>query len=501
VAASTEKLSVREKIGYGFGDAGANFVFQTMLIFQLGFYTDVFGITAAAAGTLLLVGRFWDAAFDPFMGVIADRTNTRWGKFRPWVLWSAVPFALFFFLAFTTPDFGSTGKLIYAYITYILLMTVYSVNNLPYSALNGVMTGDVNDRTSLSSYRFFFAMAAAFIVQGLTLPMVTKFGQGDTAKGWSMTIGIFALLSIIFFVITFLSAKERIKPDPNQKSSPKQDFADLLKNVPWISMFILTLFLFITLALWGSAMFYYFSYYVDKEHLFGFLQSWGLVTTTSSGVAAETGWWHSILSAFGLIALDNRSNVTSVGFSLFNMCGQLVMILGVLSSKALSIRFGKKKVFLTGLFLTTLFTALFILLPPEAVGLTFVLNLLKSLAYGPTIPLLWAMMADVADYAEWKTKRRATGVVFAGIVFALKAGLGLGGAICGWLLAGYGYMPNAVQTDHALFGIRMTASLFPAITFFIGVVALAFYGIDKKLNLQIQDELAERRKSFSNEKT
>jgi Na+/melibiose symporter-like transporter len=497
VQSSTEKLSTREKIGYGFGDAAANFVFQTMLIFQLGFYTDVFGLTAATAGTLLLVGRFWDAVFDPFMGVIADRTNTRWGKFRPWVLWSAIPFALMFFLAFTTPGFDATGKVIYAYITYILLMTVYSVNNLPYSALNGVITGDVNERTSLSSYRFFFAMAAALVVQGLTLPMVSKFGQGDAAKGWSMTIGVFALLSIIFFVITFLSVRERIKPDPNQKSSPKQDFADLLKNAPWISMFVLTLFLFITLALWGSAMFYYFSYYVDKDQLFNFLQSWGLVTTTSSGVPVAASWWHGILNAFGLVATADRSNVTSVGFSLFNMCGQVVMILGVLSSKALSVRFGKKTVFVIGLLLTTLFTVLFILLPPDAIGLTFILNLLKSLSYGPTIPLLWAMMADVADYAEWKTKRRATGVVFAGIVFALKAGLGVGGAVCGWLLAAFGYLPNVVQTDHALLGIRMTASIFPAITFFIGVVALLFYGINKKLNLQIQDELAERRKNFS----
>jgi Na+/melibiose symporter-like transporter len=178
------------------------------------------------------------------------------------------------------------------------------------------------------------------------------------------------------------------------------------------------------------------------------------------------------------------------------MSGQLVTIIGVLFSKMLAVRFGKKKVFLTGLFLTTVFTGLFIIVPAEAIGLAFLLNILKSLSYGPTIPLLWAMMADVADYSEWKTKRRATGVVFAGIVFALKAGLGLGGAICGWLLSVYGYIPNAVQNDHALFGIRMTASIFPAITFFIGVVALFFYGIDKKLNIQIQDELADRRKSF-----
>ena len=490
-ASVTQKLSFGEKAGYGFGDAAANFVFQTMLIFQLGFYTDVFGITAAAAGTLLLVGRFWDAVFDPFMGVIADRTNTRWGKFRPWVLWSAVPFAIMFVLAFTTPDFSASGKLVYAYITYILLMTVYSVNNLPYSALNGVITGDVNERTSLSSFRFFFAMSASFLVQGLTLPLVAKFGQGNVAHGWTMTIGMFALLGVIFFVITFFSVRERIHPDPKQKSSPKQDFADLLKNAPWKSMFVLTLFLFITLALWGSAMFYYFSYYADKDSLFGFLQSLGLVT--SAGVES---WWHGLLSAFGLVAVADRSNVTSVGFSLFNMSGQLVTILGVLASKTLAMRFGKKAVFLVGLSLTTVFTALFIIVPANAIGLVFILNILKSLAYGPTIPLLWSMMADVADFSEWRQHRRATGVVFAGIVFALKAGLGLGGAICGWFLSMYGYVPNAVQSGEALLGIRMTASIYPAITFLIGVIALSFYGISRTLNVQIQNELAERRQNF-----
>jgi GPH family glycoside/pentoside/hexuronide:cation symporter len=493
VQTGVEKIPFKEKVGYSFGDAAANFVFQTMLIFQLGFYTDVFGITAVAAGTLLLVGRFWDAFFDPLMGVIADRTDTKWGKFRPWVLWSAVPFAIIFFLTFTTPNFGSIGKLIYAYITYILLMTIYSVNNLPYSALNGVMTADVNERTSLSSYRFFFAMAAAFIIQGFTLPLVGKFGQGDASKGWSLTIGLFALLCIVFFVITFLSVRERVKPDPNQKSSARQDFADLLKNKPWISMFVLTLFLFITLALWGSAMFYYFTYYADKEHLFTFLQSLGLVSTP----AGETsGWWHGLLNTFGLVATENRSNVASVGFSLFNMCGQLVTIIGVLMSKALSERFGKKIVFIVGLFLTTVFTALFITLPSSAIGSAFILNILKSMSYGPTIPLLWAMMGDVADFAEWQTRRRATGVVFAGIVFALKAGLGLGGAICGWIIGSYGYVANTVQSEHALLGIRMTASIFPAVTFFVGVVALMFYGISKNLNLQIQNELAERRKDF-----
>ncbi len=411
------------------------------------------------------------------------------------VLWSAVPFAVIFVAAFTTPGFGPTGKLVYAYGTYILLMTIYSVNNLPYSALNGVITGDVNERTSLSSYRFFFAMAAAFLVQGLVLPMVGKLGGGDASRGWTLTIGVLAALGILFFVITFFSVRERIHPDPKQKSSPRQDFADLAKNRPWITMFVLTLFLFLTLAMWGSATFYYFTYYVDRDALFAFLQSLGLVVSP----AGDAGFWHRLLDAFGLVVQADRSNVTSVGFSLFNMSGQLVTILGVLCSKALAIRFGKKAVFLVGLFFTAVFTLGFILPPAGGIGFMFSLNILKSLAYGPTIPLLWAMMADVADFAEWKTSRRATGVVFAGIVFALKAGLGLGGAVCGWFLALYDYIPNAVQTDHALLGIRMTASVFPAITFAIGVVALGFYSISRELNLRIQDELIERRKSFSTE--
>jgi glycoside/pentoside/hexuronide:cation symporter, GPH family len=488
----SQKLSVKEKIGYGFGDGAANFVFQTMLIFQLPFYTDVFGITATAAGVLLLVGRFWDAAFDPFMGVIADRTETRWGKFRPWVLWSAVPFAVIFVLAFTTPHFGGAGKIIYAYITYILLMTVYSVNNTPYSALNGVITGDVNERTSLSSFRFFFSMAVALIVQGFTLPLVDKFGVGDVQKGWTMTIGVFAVVCIIFFVITFLSVKERIKPDPKQKSSPKKDLLGLVKTGPWIAMFITTVFVFVTLAMWGSGMFYYFTYYADKSALYNFLQSLGLGKTESG----TGGLWYGFLNTFGLIVGKDASNVTSVGFSLFNMAGMVMNIIGVMLSTMLAKRFGKKAVFTIGLFFTAVFTALFIVLPADAIGATFILNILKSLSYGPTIPLLWAMMADVADYSEWKTNRRTTGLVFAGIVFGLKAGLGVGGAICGWILSAYDYVPNMVQTEHALFGIRMASSIYPALTFFAGVVAILFYNISKKLNLQIQDELAERRKAF-----
>jgi glycoside/pentoside/hexuronide:cation symporter, GPH family len=445
------KLSVKEKIGYGLGDAAANFIFQTILIFQLAFYTDTFGISAVAAGTLFLVVRFSDAITDPLMGIIADRTKSRWGRFRPWILWSALPFGVLAFLAFSTPDLGPTGKLIYAYVTYTLLMAVYTVNNLPYSALSGVMTADVGERTSLSSYRFVFAMLAAFAIQGLALPMVNYFGQGNDALGYQVTMGIFASLAVIFFIVTFATTKERILPAPDQKSSVKQDFADLLRNGPWIAIFFLTLFVFITLALRGSVMLYYFRYYVGNESL----------------------------------------------FSIYNVFGLTATIIGIIFARSLATRFGKRNVFIAGLSITAVFTAAFVFVPPDGIVLMFGLEGIRSLAYGFTIPLLWAMMADVADYSEWKNHRRATGIVFSAVVFGLKAGLGFGGAIAGWLLGLYGYVPNVEQTAAALSGIVMTISVYPAITFVIAVVALFFYRIDRDAEITIARELDLRRQEMT----
>ena len=450
MAIEHERLSVREKVGYGIGDAAANFIFQTMIIFQLAFYTDTFGITAAAAGTLFLVVRVFDAAFDPLMGVVADRTNTRWGKFRPWILWTAVPFGIMGFLAFTTPDLSPSGKLAYAYVTYILLMMVYSANNLPYSALSGVMTGDVVQRTSLSSYRMVFAMASQLVIQGLALPMVKQFGGGNDALGYKVTMGIFSALAVVFFLITFATTRERVRPDPAQKSSIGQDFADLLSNGPWKAMFALTIILFVTLALRGGVMVYFFKYYVGREDMFG---------------------W-------------------------FNVIGTGATIIGVLLSKAVAERIGKRRLFILGLLGTVVFTAAFILLPPNNLPLIITTEALRQFAYGFTIPLLWAMMADVADFSEWKNRRRATAVIFSAIIFGLKAGLGIGGAIGGYLLEAYGYVPNAVQSGHALLGIRLTASIYPAVAFLLCAVCLTFYRIDKTLELEMSRELNERRNAF-----
>ena len=489
----SQRLSFREKAGYSLGDAATNFFFQAMIMYQGAFYTDVMGLSSSAAAVLFLVVRGWDAFFDPIVGTLADRTNTRWGKFRPWVLWSALPFGVILWLTYTVPGFSSSGKLVYAYVTYIALMMIYSINNTPYSALNGVMTGDVTERTSLATYRFVAAMGATLVVQGLTLPLVSRFGAGNVAKGWSTTFAIFGGLAVIFYVIAFLSSRERIHPDPQQKSSIKQDIADVFKCRPWVMMFLITLCIFTTLALRGTGIYYYFTYFIDKAALMEFVKGLGLGTIA----VADTGVWHTILRWFGFSLASNGSNISGVGLSLFNIAGNLVTIAGVLCSKPLSARFGKKAVFGTGLLLTTIVTAAIFVLPPTSVKALFVLSLLWPAAYGPTIPLLWAMIADVADFSEWKNSRRATGFVYAGIVFALKAGLGVGGALANQITGAFGYVANVAQSPESLQGIRRCATVFSALPFALGVVCLFFYPIGKELNLRIGDELAERRKKFS----
>jgi GPH family glycoside/pentoside/hexuronide:cation symporter len=485
-----QKLSVFEKIGYSLGDGAANLVYMTIILFSLNFYTDTMGIAAGVAGTLLLLGRFWDAFFDPMMGVLADRTETRWGKFRPWVLWTALPWAIVMVLAYTVPGWSYGPTLVYAAVTNLLLMTLYSANNTPYSAMTAVMTGDVNERTSLSSYRFVAATIAQLIVGGFTLPLVAKFGQGNTAKGWQVTIGLWALICIACFVITFLSTRERIQPVQHEKISIKQSFGPLVKIGPWVAMFVVTLCHFTANSMRDGTVIYFFQYYVNKDRLFEFVRGAGLPYAASGRHAG--GLWYSLLNVFGLVINADKSNVSSVGFSLWNMSGQVVLVIGVLFSTYLSIKFGKKAVAIAGFAPTTLFMAAFIFLPADNIWAIFIMIWLRSLAYAPTIPLLWAMFADVVDFAEWKTGRRTTGVIYATVLFALKLGLSLGGFLAGWLLTGYGYHPKAAQTAHALLGIRLTISVYPAILYAIIVVALCLYPIGKKLNLQIQDELAQR---------
>lgn len=487
-----QKVTLTEKIGYGLGDCSANLVFQMMMIYQTKFYTDIFGLEGAIAGTVMLVARIVDAFVDPTVGILSDRTNSRWGKYRPWVLWTALPFMVFYVLAFYNPGIEDKGLVaLYATISYTLLMTMYSFNNTPYSSLGGVMSADIKERTSITSIRFIFSTIAQFVVQGLTLPLVSKFSDGgDKAHGWLCTISLFAIIGFIFLVTVFFSAKERITPPAGQKNNTRQDIKDVLSSLPWRAMFVLTLFVFITLAMWGSAMNYYFENYVDSGALYAFLDKLGLVATE-----AQDSIGYSILNAFGLI-VSSPDKAYEVGFGVFNMLGALVQFFGViLLSEYLANKYGKKQTFIVCLTLTAIFTAMFYFPAKDNIGFMFVLNFLKSLAYAPTVPLLWAMIADVADHSEYVHYRRATGFVFAGVVFALKAGLGVGGAILGFLLSGFGYISGAgvAQSDSAIHGIILSSSLIPAATFFVGVIALFFYPITKKYNEKMQAELAERR--------
>jgi GPH family glycoside/pentoside/hexuronide:cation symporter len=494
MSAQAQKLSFLEKAGYSLGDGAANFVFMSMILFQAGFYTDTMGLAAGAAGWILLGGRLWDAFFDPLMGSIADRTKTRWGKFRPWILWTSVPWGVAMVLAYTTPDFSGTALLAYAAITNVLLMTLYSANNTPYASMTAVMTGDVNERTNLSSYRFVAAMIAQLVVGGFTLPLVAKFGQGDKQSGWMWTFVLWAVVCVVCFIIAFAVSRERIQPPPEQKASLKEDFGNLVRMGPWVTMFILTIAHFVFAAMQGGTMYYFFQYYLDKNALFEFLQAVGLANTAAGG---SDGIGQYLLNIFGLVVSADKSNVPSVVFSLFQLFSKFVTIFGVVASTFLVIKFGKRIVALVCFVLTTIFLAAFILLPADGIKATFLLEFLRAITYAPTIPLLWAIFADVVDYVEWKTGRRTTGVIFATFLFALKAGLSLGGAIGLWILGSYGYEANAAQTESSLLGIRMTISVYPAIFLGLVVVCLWFYKISKELNLQIQDELAERRRGFA----
>jgi len=443
-------LAFSEKFGYGLGDMAANFVFQAMMALQLNFYTDTFGLTPAQAGTMFLIVGLGAAVFNPVMGVIADRTHTRWGRFRPWLLWTALPFGVIGVLTFTTPNLSSGAKLLYAWVTYLLMRLIYTANNVPYASLTGVMTDDPNERTSIASYRQLFANAAGFIVQSLAIPMVVFLGRGSSARGYQLTMGIFLVTSVIMFLIAFAVSKERIQPDPKQKSSVGQDLSDLLKNGPWIALFLVTTLYFIALMIRGSLMLPYFKYCAGNQLIF----SW--------------------FNGFGLTAL----------------------LIGVACSTALTKRMGKRNLFFWSMVLTGVFCIALFFIPATATTPIIVLEVARQFAYGCSGPILWAMMGDVADFGEWKTGRRATGTVTAGVVFALWIGLALGGAIAGWLLSLYGYEPNAIQTEHSLMGIRLIASVYSGAAFLAAAVCLLFYGIDMKLNLTISQDLSERRKSF-----
>lgn len=483
----SHQLSVTEKIGYSLGDLAANLIFQTLVTFLAFFYTDVFRIPAGAAATIIfVVGLLGAFVFTPIMGLVADRTRTRWGKFRPWVLWTAVPFGVLSLLVFTSPDLSEQGKVTYATVTYTLLVLIYVANNLPYSALSGVLTGNMQQRNSLSSYRFVAVMLAQFIIQVLLLPLVLMLGNGDKAQGFHVVMMLFAGVGTVFFVITFFTTRERVVPVQERASSIREDLTDLLRNRPWQIMLAVTVLVFVNLALKGGMYIYYFKYYLDGASLQHFLDGIGF----SHFVAGLD----QLMVHLGMGGFHWPQDAPTSAFSLFNALGIIFMIIGIGCSKRLADRFGKRNVFSAALFASTLFLLVFVVYPPDAIALVVVSYIFHGFFYGITTPVLWTMTADVADFSEWKNHRRATAIIFSAMLCGLKLGLSIGGALVAGILAWCGYVPEAAtQTPAVLEGIRLTVSVFCSIPFLLAVALLFLYEIDKPMESRIEHELEARR--------
>ena len=443
----SDKLTVKEKMGFGVGEFSSSIVWQALMFFLPAFYTDTFGLSAAAVGTMFLVIRFFDAFNDPIMGVIADRTNTKWGKFRPYILWFAIPYGVMAMLMFTTPDLSDSGKLIYAYITYGLMMVFYTAIMIPYNSWVGVISPNSEERTSVSSYKFVFAYLAGLAVQGLVLPMVDYFGKGNDAEGYSITMIILGSITIIFFLVTFFSSKERVQAEAKEKSKLKDDLKDLLQNKDWIMIFVTSILLLIYVIIRSGDIMYYFEYYLGNKDL----------------------------------------------ASAFMVVGTIAVLLGVLPTKWLSAKIGKKNLFIISLAIIALSQIGFYYTGPDDIVMIFALQIIFSLASGPTMPLMWSMLADTADYSEWKSHRRATGLIFSATNMSIKSGVAIGGAAIMWILAYYGYQANQVQTSDSIFGIKMMMSYIPAVIAFLSLIPLFFYKLDEEKVALIEAELKERK--------
>ena len=438
-----------EKFGYGLGDLASNMFWQMFAIFMAKFYTDVFLLGAATMGTMMLVTRVADAFFDPMIGTVADRTVTRWGHFRPYLVWMALPMALTAVLAFTVPDVEGSARTIYAYVTLMLMMFAYSAINIPYSALLGVLTPDSRERTSVTSYRFVMALIPVFIIVNATLPLVRYFGGSDTSpRGWQMTMLVYSVIAVLLYFATFAMTRERVQPPPKQETSLKTDIKDLFRNRPWVVL-------------------------------------------CGVGIAALT--FGNIRNTVTIYYFEN---VVPGGGSYFGpvmTTGAVAFILGVMATSPLAKRFGKRNFYLVSMSVTALLTFGFYFVPPENIKLVWAANTLINFCAAPTAPLVWAMYADTADYSEWKSGRRATGLVFSAASFAQKLGWAIGGAGAGWLLAYFGYLPNVAQSPRTVHGIVMMMSVIPAVAAVIAVAALWFYEIDEDTVKRMSADLEARR--------
>lgn len=464
------KIRLSEKIGYGLGDMSSSMFWKLFGAYLMIFYTDVFGISAAVVGTMFAVTRVWDSFFDPVVGAVADRTSSRWGRFRPYLLFLAVPFGGIGILTFLTPPFGQTGKIVYAFITYALMMMVYSAINVPYASLLGVMSPDPADRNTLATYRMTFAYLGSFLALLLFMPLVNAFGGGDSGgpmlgwltapqAGWLMAAGVIAVVCVLLFLGCFALTKERVRPVRQGKTSLKTDLRDLLHNRPWWILLGAGVASLVFNSIRDGATVYYFKYYVDE-------------------------------TAVGSISFLGLPFVLS---GLYLAVGQAANILGVILAAPVSNRIGKRRTFMAAMAVASVLSVAFFWLGKDQLVPVFILQALISVCAGSIFPLLWSMYADCADYSELQTGNRATGLIFSSSSMSQKFGWAFGTAITGWMLAQFGFQANAVQSAETLQGIRMFLSLLPAAGAFLSLVFIYFYPLSEQKMRQITHELEEKR--------
>jgi GPH family glycoside/pentoside/hexuronide:cation symporter len=453
---NTAPLTFREKVGYGLGDMASNFYMGFFGLFLLYYYTDVFGISPGAAATMLLVTKIVDAVSDPAMGLIADRTDSRWGKYRPYLLWVAIPYALLGYLLFAGPELSEAGKLIYAYVTYTLVMLAYTAINVPYSALLAVISPVAEERTKATQFRFVFASLGTLTVGAFATPLVSLLGGGNQVLGFRLTIVLFAVLSVAIFWFTFWSTRERIRPELHQ-SSIREDFSALLQNVSWIILVGTGILVVVGLVARFASIVFYVKYYMLDQ---GFPVFWIFDKT-------------AVLTSFGLV-------------------GQLA---GALMTPMLAARFEKHHLIMGMNLLHAALLGVCFIIPPEQFSLIVLVHSLGILTFGVIITLLFSMYTDCAEYGEWKTGKNTAGLTVSASMFSLKFGSALGGALPGFMLAWFGFVANEVQTDLAVTGIRLMFNVLPAVFFLGGGLLMYFYRIDRKTLHQLEEELHERRSS------
>lgn len=453
---AADRLRTREYVGYALGDTASNLFFQTFNIFLTYYYVDVWAIAASSVSWMMLTVRFWDSVTDPIMGMIADRTQTRWGKFRPYLLWVAVPYGITGYLIFANPSLGPTGKLIYAYVTYSLMLLAYTGINVPYSSLLGVLSPSSRTRTVASSFRFVGAFGGGLLVSLMVRPLVKELGGGDEVSGFQQTMALFAVLSVVLFWVTFATTKERVKPPPGQSSNIKEELAELVKNRPWMILLFAAVFSTSFIVMRSGSTLFYFKYCVGDDGAPVLFDTFDRTTLFLATGMASMMLGSACLGIFARAA-DKRT-------------------LAVVLTLSTAVCFGA-----------------FYFLPPENFGLLLVVNAIGCLCMGPTSALVWAMYADVADYGEWKFGRRSTGLVYSASLFALKTGTMIAGWLLPMFLNWFGFVPNVQQSAGALLGITLAFSVVPGLFAALKAVSLWIYPLHQREVERIERELDERR--------